>query len=345
MLTIDGSQGEGGGQILRSALALSMVTGTPFAMERIRAGRKKPGLMRQHLTAVRAAARIGRATVDGAAIGSQALKFQPGRIAAGTYRFDVGTAGSTTLVLQTVLPALLTASGPSRLTLEGGTHNPAAPTFDFLQRAFLPMVSRMGVEIEATLDRPGFYPGGGGCFCVEVHPAPSLRRVDLLDRGAVRRMSATATVAHLPRHVAERELDVLRERLGLAASCLAVKEASHVRGPGNVVLLEIESEHVTEVFTGFGRRGVRAEAVAEGVVNEASVYLEAGVPVGTHLADQLLLPMVLAGGGSFRTLPLSRHSATNIEIIRSFLDVEITVQPQGERVTQVSVGGSRSAAS
>ena len=171
MLTINGSQGEGGGQILRTALAMSLVTGKPFRIVRIRAGRKKPGLLRQHLTAVQAAAQIGQATVEGAAIGSQELTFTPGEIRPGEYRFAVGTAGSATLVLQAVLPALLTAPGLSVLTLEGGTHNPFAPPFDFLHRSYLPLVNRMGPTVEARLERPGFYPAGGGKFVVTVEPA------------------------------------------------------------------------------------------------------------------------------------------------------------------------------
>ena len=164
MITIDGSAGEGGGQILRSSLALSLVTGQPFRMERIRAKRQKPGLLRQHLTAVEAAKAVGCAEVSGETLGSQTLDFRPGPVTPGNYRFAVGTAGSATLVLQTVLPALLTASDPSTLTLEGGTHNPLAPSFDFLDRCFMPLIHRMGPSVELELKRPGFFPAGGGRF-------------------------------------------------------------------------------------------------------------------------------------------------------------------------------------
>ena len=162
IIQIDGSQGEGGGQIVRSSLALAMVTGNGVAIEKLRAGREKPGLMRQHLTAVHAAAEICQAQVTGNAIGSSSLTFQPGRVIPGEYKFSVGTAGSATLVLQTVLPPPLIADGPSRVILEGGTHNPWAPPFDFLSRAYLPLVNRMGPSVTATMDRPGFYPAGGG---------------------------------------------------------------------------------------------------------------------------------------------------------------------------------------
>ncbi len=172
-IQIDGSIGEGGGQILRSALALSMVTGKPFRIEKIRAGREKPGLLRQHLTAVNAAAAICSAQIEGAAISSRELSFSPGEIKAGEYTFAVGSAGSTTLVLQTVLPALLCASGPSSLTLEGGTHNPHAPPLDFLERAFVPLITRMGPSVQVAMERAGFFPVGGGRFFVNVEPRAS----------------------------------------------------------------------------------------------------------------------------------------------------------------------------
>src|SRR5689334_15022558 len=174
VLTLDGAAGEGGGQILRSALALSLATGTPFRLDRIRGKRRPAGLLRQHLTALNAATEIGDAEVIGAQIGSSTITFTPRAVNPGTYRFAVGTAGSTTLVLQTVLPALMTASGPSELVLEGGTHNPFAPPFDFLARAFLPLIERMGPRFEASLERPGFYPAGGGKFQLRIDPAARL---------------------------------------------------------------------------------------------------------------------------------------------------------------------------
>src|SRR5688572_16449750 len=187
LITIDGSMGEGGGQVLRTSLALSLVTGKPFRIEKIRAGREKPGLLRQHLTAVNAAAAVGGAHVEGAALGSRELDFRPGPAKPGEYRFAVGTAGSATLVLQAVLPALLTARGASTLVLEGGTHNPFAPPFDFLDKAFLPLLRRMGARVEVALERPGFYPAGGGRFQVRVEPVERLERLDLPSRGDAKR--------------------------------------------------------------------------------------------------------------------------------------------------------------
>ncbi|MHC4610078.1 MAG: RNA 3'-terminal phosphate cyclase, partial [Planctomycetota bacterium] len=329
MLTIDGSRGEGGGQILRTSLALSLVTGRPFHIDNIRAGRPKPGLARQHATAVQAAARIGSANAEGAEVGSKELTFVPGSVAPGEYEFAVGTAGSASLVLQTVLPALLTASQPSRLTLEGGTHNPFAPPFDFLARSFLPIVNRMGPRVAARLERPGFYPAGGGLVTVSIEPSAELGRIELTQRGEVRRKTARAVVANLPRRIAERELAVLQREFGWDASCLRVEEVPAARGPGNVVIIEIESEQLTEVFTAFGQRGVRAETVAERAVQQARRYLEADVPVDEHLADQLLVPMALAGGGVFRTLELSPHARTNVEVLEAFVNCDLAAEPSG----------------
>lgn len=337
MLSIDGSQGEGGGQILRTSLSLSVVTAQPFRLTAIRAGRRRPGLLHQHLTAVRAAAEISQATLSGDSLGSTELEFRPGRVTPGEYRFSVGTAGSATLVLQTLLPALWTAPGASVLHVEGGTHNMAAPPFDFLDRAFLPLVVRQGPRVTASLDRYGFYPAGGGRIRVEIQPAARLAPLELIERGPLVHRGARALVSRLPRHIAERELRILGERLGLGEDVLIVEEVRDAAGPGNVVIIELASRHVTEVFTGFGQRGVRAEAVAGRAAAEAARYLAADVPVGQHLADQLLLPLALARGGRFRTLPLTQHAVTNIDVIRRFLDVEIASDEIGTDRWEVSV--------
>jgi RNA 3'-terminal phosphate cyclase (ATP) len=346
---VDGSQGEGGGQIVRSSLVLSMVTGRPVVIENIRAGREKPGLMRQHLTALQAAARISDAQVTGAEIGSRSLTFQPGAVRPGEYAFSIGTAGSATLVLQTVLPALLIADGPSSLTLEGGTHNQWAPPFDFLQRAYLPLINRMGPRVTATLERHGFYPAGGGRFAVTIEPSPTLAGFDLLDRGEIHSRTATALVANLPRHIAEREIDTILRRMNWDKTCGHIEEVT-AHGPGNVLFATLESEQVTELFTAFGRIGIRAEQVARELVRQVRDYLKTDAPVGPHLADQLLLPLGISAwqprngtghqGGSFRTLPLTRHATTHIEILRRFLEIHIEVTENSERGT-VTVALSR----
>ena len=338
MIAIDGSEGEGGGQILRTSLALSLVRGQPFRMERIRARRQKPGLLRQHLTAVEAARTVGCAEVRGATLSSQVLEFRPGPVTPGNYRFAVGTAGSATLVLQTVLPSLLTASGPSTLTLEGGTHNPLAPSFDFLAKCFMPLIHRMGPTAELELKRPGFFPAGGGRFHARVQPTTKLSPIDLLERGSIRSRHARIWTSKLPEHVAERELAVVREELKWRADEGSVENVPRPVGPGNAVVLEIEAEHVTAVFTGFGERGRPAEEVAKSAVEAAKAWLDANVPVDEHLADQLLLPLALAGGGSFRTTKPSLHTTTNAEIVRRFLPVPIRIEPESELVWRVTVG-------
>jgi len=336
MITIDGAFCAGGGQVLRTALSLSLVTQQPFRIENIRAGRQRPGLLHQHLAAVTAASAIGQAKVTGAALGSRVLEFEPQTILPGEYAFAVGTAGSVTLVLQTVLPALALASGPSSLVLEGGTHNPMAPPVDFLEHAFLPLLHRMGPAVRLKLDRYGFYPAGGGKIRVTVQPAAALQRLDLLERGAVTRCSARSIVANLPSHIAERELKVLKHHLHLRPADVEVHEAKSA-GPGNVVLVRIDCAHLTEVFAGFGQQGVRAEVVAEKAAQRARQYLDGPVPVAEHLADQLLLPIALAGGGCFRTFALSQHSLTNLEVLKKFLNLEIKTESAADGSVRIEL--------
>ena len=336
MLTIDGALGEGGGQILRSSLALSLLTGQPFRLVRIRAGRRKPGLLHQHLAAVRAAEQVSGAAVEGASLGSGELVFRPGSLRAGRYELRVGTAGSATLVAQTVLPALLRAGAPSQLLLEGGTHNPQAPPFHFLERVFFPMLARLGASVTARLHRHGFYPAGGGRFEVEVQPVAHLAGLELHDRGALVGCRAQALLARLPRHVGERELRRVGERLGWPAGDLELCEVESA-GPGNALLLEVRSENVTELFCGFGEKGVPAERVADGVTQDAERYLASSAPVGSNLADQLLLYLALAGSGSFRTLRPSSHTRTNLEVIQRFLPVAAILEQLGEDDWRVEI--------
>jgi RNA 3'-terminal phosphate cyclase (ATP) len=332
MREIDGSRGEGGGQVLRTSLTLSLLSGEPLKIVNIRAGRQRPGLLRQHLCAVKLAAQVGDAELEGAEAGSRELTFKPRALKAGDYQCAVGTAGSATLVLQTVLPALLHAKGKSTLTLEGGTHNPMAPPFDFLARAFLPLLNRMGARVEATLERPGFYPAGGGRMTVAVEAADGLRPLELRERGEVRACSATALLAALPASIAHRELSELRQRLGWSLEQTQILEVDRAFGPGNVLFAVVESEHVTEVFTAFGEKSVRAEQVANRVAGKVQEYLAAGVPVGPQLADQLLLPLALAKGGAFRTLPLTLHASTQLELLQELYGTSFRVTEQGSTV-------------
>jgi RNA 3'-terminal phosphate cyclase (ATP) len=341
LIRIDGGQGEGGGQVLRTSLSLAMVTGQPFQIENIRAGRQRPGLLRQHLTAVQAAAAVCGATVEGVALGSTGLSFMPGAVRAGEYHFAVGTAGSATLVLQTVLPALMLADGPSRLTLEGGTHNPAAPPFDFLERTFLPLLGRMGPRVTVALERYGFYPAGGGRFTAEIQPVERLAPLMLSERTAVTGRRAIGLVANLPAHIAEREMATAIAQLEWPAEAREILGTRNSNGPGNALLLEVETAEVTEIFTAFGEVGVSAEAVGRHAAGAARRYLHSTAVAGEHLADQLLLPLALAGAGEFTAVALDGHATTNMEVIGKFLPVRFVVENRASHV-RVAVGGIHS---
>ena len=317
--------------MLRTALGLSLVTGQAFRMVRIRGGRERPGLLRQHLTCVQAAAALGDAEVSGDALGSQTLEFSPRTLQPGDYHFAIGTAGSTTLVLQAVLPALLRASGPTTLSIEGGTHNRLAPPFEFLARALVPVLAKLGAQVSVTLVRPGFEPAGGGRLEVAVTPAP-LRPLELVSRGALLSRSAEASVSGVPRKVAERELKVVAEELAFTDAECAVREVSSP-GPGNAVVLTLAYEQVTDVFVGLGARGITAEKVARRVSGEVRRALRTDAPVGLHLADQLLVPLALAGGGVFRTVAPTPHTTTQLELIPRFLEVQLDCQPEPEAST------------
>jgi len=335
MIELDGSAGEGGGQILRSALVLSMVTGQPFRITRIRARREKPGLMRQHLVAVQAAARICAARVSHAELGSSELSFEPGEIVGGDYEFAIGTAGSCTLVLQTLVLALLHARTPSTVRITGGTHNAMAPPLQFLERAYRPLLAAMGAQLSFSLERYGFYPAGGGIVVASIAPCARLRPIELTARGARRAAYAEAFVAGIPASVGERELACVRSKMGWDDAQLRLNVLPGGQGPGNAILLTLEHEHVTEVFAGFGAKMVRAEVVAGQALKEARDYIGSGAAVGEHLADQLMLPLALAGGGSFTASTVSRHALTNADVIARFLPVEIGFEHDDRRSTCV----------
>lgn len=318
MIEIDGSEGEGGGQVVRNACALSLVTGAPFRITNVRGGREKPGLMRQHLTAIEAACTIGEGgACDGVAVGSREITFRPGRVRGGTYHFAVGTAGSTSLVLQTVLMPLLLADAPSRLVLEGGTHNMLAPPFEFLAKSFLPIVNRMGPRIEARLVRHGFYPSGGGRIEVDIAPAP-LTPISCVERGQLLATSAMVFIAGLPFDIAEREMACVRKAFDWGDRAFSIRELPEEHGPGNILLLEAEYEQVTEVVSGFGQLGVPAERLAKRAAGRMQGYMESTAFAGPYLADQLLLPFALAGDGTFTTVKPSQHALTAANVIEHF---------------------------
>lgn len=318
MITIDGSQGEGGGQVLRNACALSLVTGEPFTVEKIRAGRDQPGLMRQHLTAIEAACTIGGADCEGLELGSNCITFRPGRVTPGDYRFAVGTAGSTALVLQTVLVPLALADAPSHLVIEGGTHAAMAPPFDFIEKSFLPVFARMGPRVTARIRRHGFFPRGGGRIEIDIEPAP-LRRIECPGRGAALGRSGTVLCAALPIAIGERiRKAALKALPGWTADMIVLRELPADQGPGVALMLEAAFEQVTEVVSGFGRLGLSAERIGNTAGKRMAGY-EAGYAfAGPYLQDQLLLPMALAGGGAFTSVKISQHSRTAADIIHLF---------------------------
>ncbi|HMP78037.1 MAG TPA: RNA 3'-terminal phosphate cyclase [Pirellulaceae bacterium] len=340
LVVIDGSTGEGGGQIVRSALTLSMVTGRAFEITNIRAQRSKPGLLKQHLTAVQAAREICGGGVTGAELGSRQLIFAPGPVQTRSFTFDIGSAGSTTLVAQTLIPALMTADGASSLVIEGGTHNMAAPPFDYLQQVYLSIINQLGPHIGCELLSHGFYPAGGGKIRVSIEPSAHLRGLELMELGGPPIGQVTALVSRLPEHIGQRECELIRHRAGWQAKQCTVRNVTDSPGPGNIVMIRLTSPRVTEMFTGFGKKGVSAEQVAAGAWREARQFLMDQVPVGEYLCDQLLLPLALAAAqgqtSSLLTVPLSQHSQTHIDIIQKFLNIRIEIESIGPR--QVKVG-------
>ena len=339
---IDGSRGEGGGQILRTSLALAIITRRKLRMKKIRAGRKRPGLQPQHLACVHAAARFcgGSAHAPGGGeltVGAQELELVPGppEAQASVLEIDIGTAGSTTLLIQTVLVPALASGKALTMTVTGGTHNPLAPPFEFLDRVFVPVLRKMGGVVTLALDKHGFLPKGGGKITMTIEPS-KLERIELMDTGAVIARRAIAIVAGLARHIAEREIAIAEERL--AKPECEIREFDHRHGPHNLFMAEVElASGARELCTSHGRKGYPAEDVADDALDELEDFIEANVPVGAHLADQLLLPMAVAGGGKFRTDELSLHAETNIETIREFLDVPIRTEPSGFGV-DVTIG-------
>lgn len=332
VVEIDGSRGEGGGQILRTSLALAAITRQQLRLVSIRARRSKPGLQPQHVACVEAAAAICNGGTAGARVGSGAIDFVPGALRGGDHVWRIGTAGSAGLVLQTVLVPLLFASARSRVEIVGGTHNKMAPPYDFLARVYVPALRRMGARVTIAIDRYGFYPKGGGRIIAEIEPGP-LSGVAFDEASPVRRRAAIAMVSQLPREIGERELAVVRSKLGWRSDECGVKEVDSP-GPGNALVLEVERDGIAEVVTGVGERGVPAERVAADAAAEMAAYLASGVPVGAHLADQLMLPMAVARAGRFRTCPLTPHSTTNLDTIARFLDtpVKVTSSPSGVTV-------------
>ena len=337
MIRLDGTLGEGGGQVLRTALSLSAVTGEPLRIDRIRGGRKRPGLRRQHLTAVKAVAAVTGGRCEGDRLDSETLSFTPSAIRPGSYRFDVGSAGSAMLVLQTVLPPLffasLSAGGPSEVSVKGGTHNPMAPPFEFIERSFAPVIARLGFPFEASLIRHGFFPAGGGEVLAKVPAVPppaaddTTPPLDLTDRGRRIGTSATVLTANLPNHIARRERDGLIDWGFVEASAVRLERVEGSPGPGNALWIETVHESGVSLFAAFGQKGKRAETVAREALKAARKHEKADrAAVEPHLADQVVLYMALRRAGRFTTSAKTKHLETNLAVIERFLPVRFTVE-------------------
>ncbi len=337
ILEIDGSQGEGGGQILRTSLSLAACFGKPIQLRKIRQGRKKPGLMRQHLACVNAIKKVCNAKVKGASIGSTAIEFIPGGIQAGDYHFSVGSAGSSTLVFQTVLPALLLTEKPSSLILEGGTHNPMAPSYDFIKSAFLPVLEQCGASFSVHIERYGFYPVGAGRWTITITPPAQYSKLKLEDRDKLLATEGLCIGTGIPTHVVERERKQLLRKLNWPKQSITTATVNSL-GAGNIVALKVTYPNVTEVVESIGAVGISSEQVANKAIELLHHYQMLGAPVGQHLADQLLLPLVIAKGGSFVTGPLSTHCKTNITVIKQLTGISIkTEEIEAKRKWRVSV--------
>jgi RNA 3'-terminal phosphate cyclase (ATP) len=335
-IQIDGSQGEGGGQILRTALALSMITGQAFELINIRAGRKKSGLMRQHLVCVQASQHISQAYVEGAELHSQRLYFAPQHVQSGKYKFQIGSAGSTTLVLQTLLPALLLQDEASELTISGGTHNPLAPTADFIEHCFLPALEKLGIEVEFKLNKAGFFPIGAGEIQIKIQPWQHRNKLNLLDRGALQSTEAFAAVLNLSgeAQIAQRELATLNKRLKLDT-----QQQFHLNGisQGNTAYVKVEHQHHTQLFTALGEMRKSAEQIANHLAEQVKQYIASQAAVAEYLADQLLLPLALGQGGEFTAQCISEHTRTQASMIEKFIDCEIEFIELNKNLFQVKV--------
>jgi RNA 3'-terminal phosphate cyclase (ATP) len=329
LLELGGSFGEGGGQILRTSLALSLVTGRPFHLRKIRAGRSKPGLQPQHLASVRAAAAISQAEVKGASLNSTDLVFEPGAVTAGRFRFAIGTAGATALVLHTIyLPLALRSGGTSVLIFEGGTHVPHSPCFHFLDVTWRHYMGLIGIEIALKLQRTGFYPRGGGAVQAEIRPCPRVRGLELAERRAVAAATGISAVAGLPDHISKRQAQRAVYRLEQAGLSADIREVTWSGGPGSVLTVVLETKPVPALFFGLGARGKPAERVADEAVDQGLAFLKAApAAVDSYSADQLVLPLAMAEEiSSFSVAEMTAHLLTNVAVIRQFLERKIVCE-------------------
>ncbi len=340
LLELDGSFGEGGGQILRTSLALSLITGRPFHLRNVRAGRAKPGLQPQHLMSVRAAAQVGQAQLRGASRDSTDLVFEPGPVTPGKYHFAIGTAGATGLVLHTVyLPLAWKATAPSEVVITGGTHVRTSPIYHFLDTTWRPYLELLGLRIKLKLRQPGFYPRGGGVLEAYVQPCSRMQGLHLPERSPVTRLTGFSAVAGLPEDIARRQARRAVNRLRDSGLKIDIHEESWEGGPGTVLALVLDTQPVPTFFFGLGERGKPAERVADEAADQALAYLAAApAALDVHSADQLVLPLALADGPSeFSVAEITPHLTTNIAVIRRFLEGAIVCEGEPGRPGRVSI--------
>lgn len=341
MIELDGSMGEGGGQILRTALSLALITGTPFLLRNIRARRSKPGLQPQHLAAVRAATAIGQARVEGDSVGSATLRFEPGEVMPGEYDFDIGTAGSAGLVLQTVHLPLALSSAPSHVSIRGGTHVPWSPNAHYLDWHWRPFMSRLGLDVRLELERAGFYPVGGGLLHATINPADSIRPLRLAERGQMQGIRGLSLVARLPMEIAERQRGQALARLaGHGLDARMELDELPAGSPGTAVILLTEHAHSQACFTALGARGKRAETVADEAMDELLAFLAGDGAVDEHLADQLMVPLALAKGESVYRARITSHARTNAAVIQAFIDVDVVLDGEDGAVGGYHITGT-----
>jgi RNA 3'-phosphate cyclase len=325
-IEIDGSYGEGGGQILRTALALSAILRKPFTIQNIRSKRKSPGLQAQHLEAVKALSRITEAQIEGVQFGSQKITFIPQKILPGNYQFEVRTAGSVTLLLQAIFLPLCMSKGTSRLTLVGGTHVPWSPPFHYLTDVLIPTLGWMGISVNATIERWGFYPKGGGKIHLKINPVDELKPISLIHRGSLKKIIGVSAVARLPEHIAERQKEQAFKRIQKKLKIdpeIRILDDVPSNGPGSFLFLLAEYEKTLAGFSSLGSRGKPAEKVADEAIDSLIDYIRSDGCVDSHLADQLVPFLALAKGKScFTTTQITEHLLSNLWVIQHFLEVK-----------------------
>lgn len=327
---------------MRTSLSLAVITGKSFRMTDIRRRRAKPGLMPQHLRAVEAAGAVGTARVEGDRFGSQELVFEPAGIRCGNFHFDIGTAGSTSLVLQTILYPLSFGDADSAVTLLGGTHVPWSPCFHYMQLQWLHYMAKIGFAIQLELESAGFYPRGGGRVRATVRPVTTLAPLRLTDRGPLKRIRGISAVANLTAEVAERQKRQALHKLGeLSKACEFEVVSLQAPSPGTFLLLLAEFENSQCCFYGLGARGKPAERVADEAVNELRDFLSTDGCIDHYLADQVVVPLALASGKSeVRSSRITQHLTTNAEVVKMFLPVSIAIDGKIGQPGSIRIDGA-----